>query len=1429
MEIVKVLDNGRGIIKYAYSAQDESLITTNLVNGKFNPNTDHVEFYIYDENDSILYTNYSFIDYKVLPNYKIVNDDYSAVSLDPEMNVKSVGYDRGTVFAQYNFFRYLFNSSLSKRYWIKEISNSRTELRLASQTISDESIRLGLLQYQSYFSNKNYYPEFLLNFGNNDQIIGVNAAFVEQDDQGYLMVKLYEPLPVDYDLKQELWIVDKIAESVSYQVNISIESIVIDTSNYLRGPNFNIRTFERVGQNTPYYTYDNLFSSPISSSIQQLKSYYEDKAISINVDYTNFSNFIHFSSAVERINNFVYKLQLIESYTAEIASQNSSTAAASIINSNVKILESNINRIIEKFDTYEYFLYYDSGSYSWPKSTSQKPYLLYSVNSIQATNWLGDIDTPGTILYDANYYDINNKDILRGTIPQYIQDDANNAPYTTFVDMIGQHFDNIWIYYKDVSNRYNATNNPFTGISLDTVADALRAFGVSLYTNTNISNEIYYSLFGVSQIGSLLPPTGSEGSPTYPISIVTSSIDTLPYSQIEKEIYKRLYHNLPYLLKTKGTSRCIKALISCFGIPESILTVNEFGGYDRLTRSGIFELYNDKIDIINQTLELSESVLSPYSTLQYFDNDNRLNSTTIEVGFSPSDKINENISSSLGYFDIDNLIGNPQHQYLPNYPDLDSQRDAYFSSYTQNKSIWEYIRLLKFYNNSLFKIIKDFVPARSNISTGIIIKPHVLERNKYARHEPSSSFHMMSQSIDILDLSATHANWYLDPNQITKTISSSLGIITVTNSYEYEKYTGEFEGTEFKVRPKSSFDQRDNSAVKNFIAQPLIRPNANELVVAISSPEIQDYTAQGAVISDINAGRTYWTNDFSASISKYLYEHILQDTPGFGQYSVLYGANFQNVLQSKRSTIFFDLDYSSNQNTPVNIDVISSSIQRSLTDHYGATIDLDVPYATVQDFNYNSNRSTRLRYIGSKAESLLYNNYTPPSDTWKGDLSYGNSPAIDHRTSKIALFTQIETSSFLPGKVNVALGYLVDRSSGLYELNLLNNNWFEVQNIYKAGKTLTIKQFDNKKYGNQKPTDGIKYIVESGYSYSPLLYFASGSDTKIYFNYLEPPDANVIATNNPAGIGNRFIAGDPSPFYAPIPTGQGQTGSIFNIFNFQIEDLADSYEPGNPATSTFPKYLSVYNGNYKVKINTTIDYKIDDDTDKATYQFIIKRNGVPVNSKIVSIYKGSAGNIPDGLDVTYSNKLNWKITQYGSCEYVPANNRYYYSFGYKVEYLGPGRIASPSAPNYYFGTDATVLVNDSIIVTITPYYKLGTITMNTFPYQFTITDPVAYYDGFITPGNYSTDGRTQASWSGLPGVQASGNPRLTTATSNIKVTFYAGIPQQKTYVSFVNYNFYGLTLYGPPGFWQPYGLTGNSWYGSVILPNANFSANAQTA
>lgn len=1066
MEIVNISYIGSGQVYQDYRSRDTDLILSSVITPNFGSPNDYVEFFVYDENSSLISSNYNLISYKP-ESLDPKTNLFTAISVDPREDLESLGINRGTVNVQYNFLRGLFNSSVTSQYFIKEISTSRTEIKLASLDISNIDIQNGFSAFQTSVSTNNYYNDFYLNFGLNELVLGINAAYSEDETDSYLLVKLYEPLPSDFDVKSPLWIVEKAAESVSYEVDIQVPAEEVVEDFRLRGPNFSIRVNDSLGQTTPYYNYNALFSAEFTSSVQQLKSWYEDKAIEINVDYTNFQNFIHFSSATERINNFVYKLQLIEGYEDQIRNLRTyvgGSGTLQVTSASIASAQNNINRIVEKFDTYEYYLYFSSESFAWPKNNSIKPYSQVSVTSSAASNWLGSENTPpfetsASLLFSSSIYDAQNQDRLTNAVPAYIVDDSSNAPYLTFLNMVGQHFDNVWIYYKDVSNRYNAANNPQKGISKDQVADALRSLGMEIYTNSTISDSVYFSLFGINPDGSLLPPTGSEMI----TQTVTSSLETLASREIEKEVYKRIYHNLPYLLKSRGTQRGIKALIACYGIPESILSVKEFGGYDRYEKVGILDSYDDKIQYYVTSSQISSSFLSPFSTVQYYNNDDYINSTNVEVAFSPADLFNAHITSSLPNLSLENVIGSPGYLLSSSYEALDKIYENYLrDNYVTRFNLWDYVRLVKFYNNSLFKMIKDFVPARSNVSTGIVIRDHILHRNKYQRYDPEvDASQYYSQSIDTAFIEAGPAN-ELSGSSTSRSgfYTSSVGYIPFTTTDGVEKYTGDFQGSTVTVTTLNSFNPQ--------------------------------------------------------------FEYSFGPNQETGLLTQSLVALYQNVSQSLRSRKYFDLDYTYQQNVPVNLGVINYAISKSESGNpEWQTLynDPNVPFAYLQDYNYATNAFTIPRYFGSKVQSSKYTFYVEGESG-----SLGKTAAIDKEKYQFAYLVDIYTSSLnLPGRSNSQIKYILDNGQNVLDLTKANENIFFTQNIFKSGETVNVSLFD---YDPRNPDVQILtnkkdlLIYEGGWRYSPNLYWIVGSGCLTY--KLDPPE-KITSTTSFSGTDAGFI------------------------------------------------------------------------------------------------------------------------------------------------------------------------------------------------------------------------------------------------------------------------------------------------------------------
>ena len=1146
MEVVDVKYLGSDGQYQNYSLSDLALINKALITPSFGDLDDYVEYFIKDLNGNVLDSNYFGNQYERGTDVDPLTGTVTNIKLDPERDARNAGYTRGSVNVKYNLFRKHLLSSpvIENNFWIKEISTSRTEIKVARQDLSNSQLANAFNIFNTALSAQTYYPDFLLNFGDDVQVIGVNAVYVEEGLNAYIVFKLYEPLPDQYTVKSTFWVVTEVAESAEFNVTVTVQADEVDQFTRLRGPNYRVAVNDSVNQTTPYYDYTSLFSTSLSSSFQQLRSMMDERGIDINVDYSNFENFIHFSSATERIYNFVYKLQLIESASAGIAGTNTSTAKV--------LLQNQINNTIEKFDGYEYYLYFDSASTAWPKSTSELPFLLYSVTSSQAVNWLGSPDTEPTVTtlsnyYSASLYDDNNPDLLQYTTPAYIREDGSNEPYLVFLNMIGQHFDNIWIYLKDVTNRYSAENNPFVGISLDEVGNALKSLGLKLYTNTSISDNIYYSLLGINADGGLLPPTGSEVITNY----ITSSIETLPGDQITAEYYKRLYHNLAYLYKTKGTERGVRALITTFGIPPSILTVHEYGGYNMYELPGIQEIDNVKITT-GSVLQISSSLLSPYSTLQYYDNNKDKSSITIQAGFSPADSINANITSSgyitasnqPGYFNIMQFIGAPDLQYSSSYTPLVQLGNTYFNAtYTNRYDVWDFIRTIKYYNNTLFKMIRDFVPARASVDTGIVIKSHMLERSKYPRKEPTATTSSNDAYYELLEVSGSDGGSVIGSTAYVQAVpvqysaystalSQSLGTVYMSSSDDVQKYNGEFSGS--------------------------------------------------TIYTDVNyfPQTEYSSYNYPWTSSVPYPTQII-----FTTYSL--DANFQNITGSVLSQRFLDLDYNSSQLAPVNYGLVTQSLSRSLV--IGAISQSEQPYsqfAQYQDYNHNFRPITIPRYSGSYLSGLYYNSHSI------GDVSYGDDPVINYYSKRIGFFNQIESSSFFPGKVNASLAYLADVSGGLFELNQNNKNWEDVQRIFKAGTTLTVKQFDNKKFSNQITTDGVKTIYNSGYSYTPQIYFTSGSDTRLYFEFVGAGASSDSVIGYNTGVPNAFISGTVSPTYGfTVIDPVQRTGNIYKIFDGEANP-SNFFSPGDSVS--FPSFTASEAGQRTFTTNFTVNFEFQD-------------------------------------------------------------------------------------------------------------------------------------------------------------------------------------------------------------------------------------------
>lgn len=808
----------------AIKVEEASIIDSFPVNTLIRPEKNRVELSVLTADQVLLETIPDYRKYTAgILSAGAGKDGESTVTLNPEADAVELGYETGDVVLVYRFLNNLFSKGkFGGEFFISEISPDGTEILALSHQVTDEDVKNIAFKLKTELNTNTSFDSFFLSFGEERFSIGLNIDYQTTDKGLALAIKLYEGLPPGITVNSVFTVESKISRDKAFSVNAT--PIFEDTPpNSLQGPNFFIEEKYENNNPTEFFNYNELFSYPTTGSYYQLYSLFNERSAQIAINHEDFSDFIHFSSAEERLRNFKYKLELLQSYETNLELIKSSSYSDYGITGSKEYYENLIKGVVNNFDHYDRYLYYESGSWAWPKSGSanDRPYQNLPSSNTTASNWFD------TIIQSASAYDTTNFDLLTNTIPTFIREDSNNEQYLMFVHMLAQHFDNLWIYFKSVSDKYDADNRLNFGISKDIVRNAIESFGINLYnSNQNIDN-LFAMFIGENY------NTGSEYITT--MSIATSGseheyLQPMPKDNYEKEIYKRLYHNIPYLLKTKGTERGLRALITTFGIPDTLLSIKTFGGVNVDTSPfwgpAFFTTASstEQIRLDNTGSIVDGNTLSRYTSIvkkiprKYTDDQH-----VVEVGFNISKATNDFIDLHVtGSFDIDDYIGDPRSRREYKYERLSKlgrtvTDDTYwwddiFTLWEEANWNWDtllaytrspkaFIRLLNFFDGSLFRLIKDFVPARVQVNTGVILDSHKLARSKAPQVELTWRDETKSGSISIGSYTGSQGGAYDNSGSYnfttshTQSVKTPVGRTTKIIGAEAPMFNGELSGS----------------------------------------------------------------------------------------------------------------------------------------------------------------------------------------------------------------------------------------------------------------------------------------------------------------------------------------------------------------------------------------------------------------------------------------------------------------------------------------------------------------------------------------------------------------------------------------------------------------------------------------------------------
>ena len=391
--------------------------------------------------------------------------------------------------------------------------------------------------------------------------------------------KLYNPLPEKYDIGSTCQIVEEVIPNQSFGVELIpwIETPLPTTILLPPGPDDVSETVQSVTTEYKNWAelsfqssslYRDIINKVISGSINETE---------LNVDYSMYDNFVHFSSAEKRLSNFKYKLEKLEGYEQESSSiaglytgsgdlGNNPNTVVTGSQAKLDSLELQIDELKNNFDGYEKYLYYESSSFTtssfgmhydatWPKQNTSKPYVLYNSTQSVADTWYENQKV------SASNYDYYNRDYLIYHLPDHISRDSENEVFLRLVKMLGQHFDNIKNYIDELPSVYDREESLTEGLPKQLASTVAKSLGWQLYDGYDLVQLDEYTT------GKLVAQDNT----------ITSS-SAVPLEDVSKEVWKRILTNMPLFLKSKGTLKALKGLITCYGIPSTILRVREYGG-----------------------------------------------------------------------------------------------------------------------------------------------------------------------------------------------------------------------------------------------------------------------------------------------------------------------------------------------------------------------------------------------------------------------------------------------------------------------------------------------------------------------------------------------------------------------------------------------------------------------------------------------------------------------------------------------------------------------------------------------------------------------------------------------------------------------------------------------------------------------------------
>ena len=221
------------------------------------------------------------------------------------------------------------------------------------------------------------------------------------------------------------------------------------------------------------------------------------------------------------------------------------------------------------------------------------------------------------------------------------------------------------------------------------------------------------------------------------------------YTSSLEDLYVRLSFNLPTDVYTTGSIPNTTPYVS----KSEALDLTNISGSQFPTRTS--PLYNTSRIIrsvtqnsyfVSDTTDMIRIAPEPPTTMSLSSTDTTVDiyekflsssvaTNELDISISPVDAIDREIIRSFGNIQLGQYLGDPQDTNRDNYSQLDTLESVFIRELAPTINHNGFVRFFDKFLNNFYESVEQFLPARSKIRKGIVIRSNILNRTKVNNRE----------------------------------------------------------------------------------------------------------------------------------------------------------------------------------------------------------------------------------------------------------------------------------------------------------------------------------------------------------------------------------------------------------------------------------------------------------------------------------------------------------------------------------------------------------------------------------------------------------------------------------------------------------------------------------------------------------------------